>query len=377
MLATAVRPTGAPSSPWCSRTGYQALRPVRGVLRRSTTPTACSWLRSTPPARRRSPGSTAMPWSRACAATATATYACWTAPSSCRSWSRRSPSRATSWCASAPATSPPGPTRCPASCAPSSRRTRRAIWRPISRRARPPAHAGAAGTADLAAGRRPGRAIFQPADLDDLIAFLQAKPRAVPVTPIGVASNILVRDGGLDGVVVKLAGPLAEVEIDGDRLVVGAGVTDRMIAITAQKAGLAGLEFYIGIPGTMGGAVRMNAGAFGGETAAVVERVWPWIRWVRGTSWTQPGFGYRHSALPELDRDRRGAARRGGRRALDPRAHDSDQGRARGEPTDARGDRRQHVQESARAQGMAADRCRRLPRAAPRRRWCRTSTATS
>ena len=147
----------------------------------------------------------------------------------------------------------------------------------------------------------PADVIFQPADLDDLVAFLRAKPRAVPVTPIGVASNILVRDGGIDGVVVKLAGPLAEVQIDGDRLVVGAGVTDRMIAITAQKAGLAGLEFYIGIPGTMGGAVRMNAGAFGGETAAVVERVMALdpVGTRHELDAAELGFGYRHSALPE------------------------------------------------------------------------------
>jgi UDP-N-acetylmuramate dehydrogenase len=147
----------------------------------------------------------------------------------------------------------------------------------------------------------PAEAIFQPADQEDLVSFLAARPREVPVTPLGVASNILVRDGGIDGVVVKLAGPLAEVQVDGDRLVVGAGATDRMIAITAQKAGLAGLEFYIGIPGTMGGAVRMNAGAFGGETAEVVERVIALdplgARHELGAS--ELGFGYRHSALPE------------------------------------------------------------------------------
>jgi UDP-N-acetylmuramate dehydrogenase len=147
----------------------------------------------------------------------------------------------------------------------------------------------------------PAEAIFQPADLDDLTMFLKSKPREVPVTPIGVASNLLVRDGGLDGVVVRLAGPLAEVEVDGDRLSVGAGATDRMIAITAQRAGLSGLEFYIGIPGTMGGAVRMNAGAFGGETAEVVERVTAIDpagnrHELRAT---ELGFGYRHSALPE------------------------------------------------------------------------------
>jgi UDP-N-acetylmuramate dehydrogenase len=147
----------------------------------------------------------------------------------------------------------------------------------------------------------PADAVFQPADLDDLSAFLRAKSRAVPVTPLGVASNVLVRDGGLEGVVVKLAGPLAEVEVDGERLTVGAGATDRMIAITAQRAGLSGLEFFIGIPGTLGGAVRMNAGAFGGETAAVVERVMAvdpaGVRHELGAQ--ELGFGYRHSALPE------------------------------------------------------------------------------
>jgi UDP-N-acetylmuramate dehydrogenase len=147
----------------------------------------------------------------------------------------------------------------------------------------------------------PAEAIFQPADAEDLGAFLKAKPQGIAVTPLGVASNILVRDGGLDGVVVKLAGSLAEVEVKGDRLVVGAGATDRMIAITAQKAGLSGLEFFIGIPGTMGGAVRMNAGAFGGETAEVVERVIALDPAGRRheLAASELGFAYRHSGLPE------------------------------------------------------------------------------
>jgi UDP-N-acetylmuramate dehydrogenase len=147
----------------------------------------------------------------------------------------------------------------------------------------------------------PAGAIFQPADADDLANFLVAKPPEVPVIPLGVASNILVRDGGIDGIVVKLAGPLAAVEVERDRLVVGAGATDRMIAITAQKAGLAGLEFYIGIPGTMGGAVRMNAGAFGGETAEVVERVIALAPDGKQheLAAAEMGFGYRRSGLPE------------------------------------------------------------------------------
>ncbi len=147
----------------------------------------------------------------------------------------------------------------------------------------------------------PAEVVFQPADDEDLSALLAGRPAGVPVTPIGVASNLLVRDGGLDGVVVRFGGPLAAIEVADDRLRVGAGATDRMIAIQARNAGLAGLEFFIGIPGTLGGAIRMNAGAFGGETAEVVERVvalGPDGRRYELAA-ADLGFGYRHSALPE------------------------------------------------------------------------------
>jgi len=147
----------------------------------------------------------------------------------------------------------------------------------------------------------PAEVVFQPADADDLADFLAARPAGVAVTPIGVASNLLVRDGGLDGVAVRFGGPLAEIEVEDERLRVGAGATDRMIAIQALRAGLSGLEFFIGIPGTLGGAVRMNAGAFGGETAEVVERVVALgpdgRRYALAAG--DLGFGYRHSALPE------------------------------------------------------------------------------
>lgn len=147
----------------------------------------------------------------------------------------------------------------------------------------------------------PAQAMFQPADARDLGTFLAARPAAVEVTPIGVASDLLVRDGGIAGVVVRLSGPLAEVEVEDGRLRVGAGASDRMIAIAAQKAGLSGLEFYIGIPGTLGGAIRMNAGAFGGETAEVVERVIALDP--GGAQHDLPAaelrFAYRRSALPE------------------------------------------------------------------------------
>jgi len=147
----------------------------------------------------------------------------------------------------------------------------------------------------------PAEVVFQPADAADLARFLAKRPAGVAVTPIGVASNLLVRDGGLDGVVLRFSGALAEIEAEDDgRLIVGAGATDRMVAIQALKAGLSGLEFFIGIPGTLGGAVRMNAGAFGGETAAIVERVLALgpdgRRHELGAA--ELGFGYRHSALP-------------------------------------------------------------------------------
>ena len=119
----------------------------------------------------------------------------------------------------------------------------------------------------------PAEVVFQPADAEDLAAFLAGLPSEVPVTPMGVASNLLVRDGGVAGVVVRLGGPLARVEVEGDLVVAGAGALDQKVAGAAQRAGQAGLEFMIGIPGTVGGAVRMNAGAFGGETG-------PRVAWV-------------------------------------------------------------------------------------------------
>jgi UDP-N-acetylmuramate dehydrogenase len=142
--------------------------------------------------------------------------------------------------------------------------------------------------------------VFQPADADDLAAFLAALPPAVPVTPMGVASNLLVRDGGIEGVVLRFGGAMARVEVDGEMLVAGPGALDQRVAQVARRAGLGELEFMIGIPGTIGGAVRMNAGAFGSETAAVVAEVEALDR--RGQrhrlSSATLGFAYRRSALP-------------------------------------------------------------------------------
>jgi UDP-N-acetylmuramate dehydrogenase len=146
----------------------------------------------------------------------------------------------------------------------------------------------------------PAEAWFEPADADDLQAFLAQRPAGLAVTPIGVASNLLVRDGGIEGVVLRLNGSLAAITVEGHSLRVGAGATDRSIAIHALQAGLSGLEFLIGIPGTLGGAIRMNAGAFGGETAALVREVTA-LDSRGGRHVLRPvelGFSYRHSALP-------------------------------------------------------------------------------
>ena len=116
----------------------------------------------------------------------------------------------------------------------------------------------------------PADIVFRPADLDDLSAFIAQKPKDLPVMVIGVGSNLLVRDGGVRGVVIRLLGPFAKVEISGDRVIAGAGALDLTVAKQAAKASLTGLEFLSGIPGTIGGALRMNAGAYGGETKDVL-----------------------------------------------------------------------------------------------------------
>ena len=146
----------------------------------------------------------------------------------------------------------------------------------------------------------PAELLFQPVDVDDLAAFLAALPPDVPLLPMGVASNLLVRDGGIAGVVVRFGGPLAKVAVEDGLIVAGAGALDQRVAQVAQKAGLSGLEFFIGIPGTIGGAVRMNAGAFGGETkdrlvwAETLDRHGV----LRRLDNAALGFAYRRSALP-------------------------------------------------------------------------------
>ena len=111
----------------------------------------------------------------------------------------------------------------------------------------------------------PAEVLFRPADAEDLAAFLAARPQDLRVSVIGVGSNLLVRDGGIPGVVVRLSSAFGKVETDGTRVRAGAAALDGAVARTAADAGIAGLEFLRGVPGTIGGALKMNAGCYGKE----------------------------------------------------------------------------------------------------------------
>jgi UDP-N-acetylmuramate dehydrogenase len=111
----------------------------------------------------------------------------------------------------------------------------------------------------------PAEILFRPSDADDLATFLFAKPADVRVSVIGVGSNLLVRDGGIPGVVVRLPGAFGKVTVEGTRITAGAAALDANVARIAADAGIAGLEFLRGIPGTIGGALRMNAGCYDRE----------------------------------------------------------------------------------------------------------------
>ena len=149
----------------------------------------------------------------------------------------------------------------------------------------------------------PAEALFLPADVEDLQGFLTALPDDAPLTVLGVGSNVIVRDGGVEGVVVRLAGrAFAGVHIeDGGQLRAGAAALDSAVARAAAKAGLAGLEFYAGIPGSIGGALAMNAGCYGRETKDVLTAAWGLDRQGRTRTLQLADFGYeyRKSHAPE------------------------------------------------------------------------------
>ncbi|MFN3537151.1 MAG: UDP-N-acetylmuramate dehydrogenase [Brevundimonas sp.] len=143
--------------------------------------------------------------------------------------------------------------------------------------------------------------LFIPADPVDLANFLKALDPAVPVQVLGVGSNVIVRDGGVEGVVVRLAGrPFGGVTVQGETVTAGAGALDAMVARAAAKAGVAGLEFYAGIPGTIGGALTMNAGCYGAETKDVLVSAWGLNRAGERVEYQLADFGYtyRHSEAP-------------------------------------------------------------------------------
>lgn len=146
----------------------------------------------------------------------------------------------------------------------------------------------------------PAEVLYRPADADDLAAFFAAKPEGVPVTFIGVGSNLLVRDGGVPGVVIRLPAVFGKVEVEGLRIRAGAAALDSAVARKAADAGIAGLEFLRGVPGTIGGALRMNAGCYGSE----IKDVFVEATAIDGKgakhvlSAADMNFAYRKSAVP-------------------------------------------------------------------------------
>jgi UDP-N-acetylmuramate dehydrogenase len=145
----------------------------------------------------------------------------------------------------------------------------------------------------------PAEVLFRPADTEDLAVFLAALPKGVPVTVIGVGSNLLVRDGGIPGVTIRLGRGFAEVMPEGDEVTTGAGALDMNVALTAAQAGIGGLEFLSGIPGTIGGGFQTNAGAYGREfkdtliSAEAVDRAGRLQR----VGVSELGLSYRHSEV--------------------------------------------------------------------------------
>jgi UDP-N-acetylmuramate dehydrogenase len=143
--------------------------------------------------------------------------------------------------------------------------------------------------------------LYAPADERDLSYFLANLPRDVPVTVVGLGSNLLVRDGGVRGVVVRLGRGFNEVYVEGRNVRAGAAVPDVKVARAAADAGVAGLSFYRGVPGAIGGALRMNAGAYGRETKDVLLEARAVDRGgkVHVLTNADMGFSYRHSGVPQ------------------------------------------------------------------------------
>jgi UDP-N-acetylmuramate dehydrogenase len=148
----------------------------------------------------------------------------------------------------------------------------------------------------------PAQVLFMPEDEADLAYFLAQLPDQIPVTVIGLGSNLIVRDGGVPGVVIRLGRGFNAVTIEpGERVRAGAAVPDVKVARAAQEAGIAGLAFLRGIPGAIGGALRMNGGAYGGETkdALIEARAVDRRGRVRLLSVDEMHYSYRHCGVPD------------------------------------------------------------------------------
>ncbi|MGH6952858.1 MAG: UDP-N-acetylmuramate dehydrogenase [Alphaproteobacteria bacterium] len=147
----------------------------------------------------------------------------------------------------------------------------------------------------------PAEVLYQPADRDDLALFLAGRPAEVPLAVVGVGSNLLVRDGGVPGVVIRLGAAFATIRVDGTRVHAGAAALDASVAVAAREACVAGLEFLSGVPGTIGGALRMNAGAYGRELKDVLVEAEAFDSGGRPhqVGVRELGYSYRHSKAPE------------------------------------------------------------------------------
>jgi UDP-N-acetylmuramate dehydrogenase len=145
--------------------------------------------------------------------------------------------------------------------------------------------------------------LYKPADAQDLADFLKNTPANIPVTVLGVCSNIIIRDGGIKGVTIKLGGAFAEIKVDTatNQITAGAAALDINVSTAAARAGLSGLEFLSGIPGSIGGAIHMNAGAYGRETVDALIEAHAISRDGQQHTYTpaQMGMSYRHNNLPD------------------------------------------------------------------------------
>ncbi|MBX9696629.1 MAG: UDP-N-acetylmuramate dehydrogenase [Alphaproteobacteria bacterium] len=147
----------------------------------------------------------------------------------------------------------------------------------------------------------PAEVLFKPADVDDLSFFLKEKPRDVPINIIGVGSNLLIRDLGVPGVVIRLGKGFSNIAFHNSSVDVGAAVLDRTLSLCACDESIEGLEFFSGIPGTIGGALRMNAGCYGTEIKDILEAAFALDS--RGTlhqlTNEEMRFGYRECSIPQ------------------------------------------------------------------------------